>query len=152
MECRGGQWCSVVPVLHASPMLPPCSLHFGSGELLPSSLYDPPQVVFSFHIVSLLPVAKGPKPISAKGALVLVFADPMRLYICFHFQKSHLLQLVPGISYLGHWSVAITDSDQSLSLLLASPTSCPWCVYVLQNSGKAICREKNRILGGGSGF
>lgn len=38
------------------------------------------------------------------------FANHMQLYI--HFHHRHLLWLVPGISYLRHQSVPITDSDE----------------------------------------
>lgn len=159
--------CSPVPCPHH----PPSAL--AGGKPSPGPLYAPSQVVFSFLIFSLSPVANGPKPISAEDASVFAFADPMRLYIRFHFHHSHLLQLVPRILYPWHWSVPIADSDEhrsivlsltlclsslllaceSLSLLPASPASCPWCVRVLRGSGKAnVQREEKANLGEGVNF
>lgn len=152
--------CPPVPCPHH----PPSAL--AGRKPSPGPLYAPSQVVFSFLIFSLSPVAKGPKPTSAEDASVFAFADPVWLYIHFHFCHSHLLQLVPSILYPGHRSVPIADSDEhrsivllltlclsslllageSLSLLPASPASCPWCVHVLRGSGKVNSREKKKQI------
>jgi len=125
------------------PHDPPSALD--GGKPSPAPLYAPSQAVFSCLALFLSPVAEGPKPASAEDALVFVFAAPMWLYICFCFHHSHLLQVVPGILYPVHRSVTVNESDEhrsisllltlclssllltseSLSLLPASPTSCP---------------------------
>lgn len=103
----GGQWSPCCPPA-PQPCQPPSAS--GMGKPYPAPLHALSQVVFSFLLFSLSPVAKDPKPTSAEDAPVFGFANHMQLYI--HFHHRHLLWLVPGISYLRHQSVPITDSDE----------------------------------------